>query len=84
MTRTLPHGTPEDVKKEIGWLVRCGPKTGLFLGSSSSITPGVPWENLTTLLEPLLIVSIFGMVLLLALAIYLPIWNLSTATMGKM
>ena len=34
-------------------------------------------KNLTTLLEPLLLVGIFGIVLLLALAIFLPIWNLS-------
>jgi len=39
-------------------------------------------RNLTTLLEPLMLVGIFGMVLLLALAIFLPIWNLSTVV-GK-
>ena len=53
VTRTLPHGTPEDVKREINWLVRCGPKTGLFLGGSSSIAPGVPWENLKAFLDGL-------------------------------
>ena len=35
-------------------------------------------KNLTVLLEPLLLIGIFGMVTLLALAIFLPIWNLST------
>ena len=35
-------------------------------------------RNLTTLLEPLLLIGIFGMVLLLALAIFLPIWNMSS------
>ncbi|MFH0799882.1 MAG: type II secretion system F family protein [Pseudomonadota bacterium] len=40
-------------------------------------------KNLTTLLEPLLLVGIFGMVLLLALAIFLPIWNMSTLVSGK-
>ncbi len=35
-------------------------------------------KNLTTLLEPLLLIGIFGMVLLLALAIFLPIWNMSS------
>ncbi|MBI4126104.1 MAG: type II secretion system F family protein [Deltaproteobacteria bacterium] len=35
-------------------------------------------KNLTTLLEPLLLVGIFGMVLTLALAIFLPIWNLTS------
>ena len=34
-------------------------------------------KGLTTLLEPILLVIIFSMVALLALAIYLPIWNLS-------
>lgn len=38
-------------------------------------------KNLTTLLEPLLLVFIFGMVALFALAIFLPIWNLSGAVM---
>lgn len=35
-------------------------------------------KNLTTLLEPLLLIGIFGMVLLLALAIFLPIWSMSS------
>jgi hypothetical protein len=51
VTRTLPMGTPFDVKKELAWLVEKGPKKGLFLGGSSSITPGVPWENIKTLWE---------------------------------
>lgn len=53
VTRTLPLGKPNDVKKEIEWLVENGPKTGLFLGGSSSIAPGVPWENMEVLLEGL-------------------------------
>lgn len=53
VTRTLPKGTPDDVKNEIDWLVEKGPKTGLFLGCSSSVTPGVPWENIYTLVEGL-------------------------------
>jgi len=51
VTRTLPMGTPEDVRREIKWLVENGPPTGLFLGGSSSITPGVPWDNLKTMVE---------------------------------
>jgi uroporphyrinogen decarboxylase len=51
VTRTLPHGTPADVKRELAWLVENGPKTGLVLGCSSSIIPGVPWENMQTLVE---------------------------------
>jgi uroporphyrinogen decarboxylase len=50
-SRTLPFGRPDDVKREMKWLVEEGPKTGLFLQASSSITPGVPWENMETLLE---------------------------------
>lgn len=38
-------------------------------------------KNLTTLLEPFLLFFIFGMVALFALAIFLPIWNLSQAVM---
>ncbi|NLC58298.1 MAG: hypothetical protein GX774_15805 [Armatimonadetes bacterium] len=53
VTTTLPHGTPADVKRELAWLVENGPKTGLFLACTSSITPGVPWENLRTLVEGL-------------------------------
>ena len=60
VTRTLPHGTPADVKKEIDFLVEKGPETGLFLGASSSITPGVPWENIETLIEGLAYYRIHG------------------------
>lgn len=53
VTTTLPMGSPADVKKELDWLVAQGPRTGLFLGASSSIAPGVPWENLRTFVEGL-------------------------------
>jgi hypothetical protein len=53
VTRTLPFGTPADVKQELAWLVEKGPRTGLFLGASSSITPGVPWVNIETLVQGL-------------------------------
>ncbi|MBI2343418.1 MAG: type II secretion system F family protein [Deltaproteobacteria bacterium] len=39
-------------------------------------------KNLTTLLEPLLLIGIFGMVTLMALAIFLPIWNMSSVVTG--
>ena len=52
-TRTLPFGSPGDVRREMAWLVAHGPPTGLFLGGSSSIVPGVSWENLRTLIEGL-------------------------------
>ena len=53
VTRTLPFGTPADVRRELRWLVENGPPTGLFLGGSSSIPPGTPWENIRTLVEGL-------------------------------
>jgi hypothetical protein len=53
VTQTLPKGKPDDVMREMTWLVENGPKTGLFLAVSSSITPGVRWENIETLIEGL-------------------------------
>jgi len=53
VTTTLPHGTPDDVRREMKRLVDSGPKTGLFLAASSSITPGVPWENIQAFVEGL-------------------------------
>ena len=49
VTRTLPFGTPDDVKREMEWLVENGPRVGLFLGASSSIAPGTPWDNIATM-----------------------------------
>jgi len=43
VTRTLPFGTPDDIKREMKFLVENGPPTGLFLSTSSSVAPGVPW-----------------------------------------
>jgi len=51
VTTTLPHGKPDDVKRQMDWLVDKGPKVGLMLGCSSSIAPGVPIENIRTLIE---------------------------------
>jgi len=53
VTRTLPFGTPAHVKAELAWLVEHGPPAGLVLGASSSITPGVAWENIETMVEGL-------------------------------
>ncbi len=38
-------------------------------------------KNLATLLEPMLLFLLFGMVTLFALAVFLPIWNMSRAVM---
>ncbi len=40
-------------------------------------------KNLTTMLEPILLVGIFACVALLALAIFLPVWNMSTVVSGQ-
>ena len=53
VTRTLPFGTPDDVRKQMKWLVDNGPRVGLFLGPSSSITPGTPHANLNAFMEGL-------------------------------
>ena len=53
VTTTLPYGNPHDVKRQLDWLVENGPRTGLFLGCSSSVTPGVPWANIQALVEGL-------------------------------
>ena len=53
VTTTLPKGRPDDIEHEIAWLVEKGPKTGLFLGASSTIAPGVSWSNIETLIEGL-------------------------------
>lgn len=50
VTTTLPGGTPADVRREIDWLVEKGPRVGLMLGGSSSIAPGVPLENMKTMI----------------------------------
>jgi len=51
VTTTLPHGTPEAIRREMDWLVEKGPKVGLMLGCSSSVAPGVPIENMRALAE---------------------------------
>ncbi|MES2503859.1 MAG: type II secretion system F family protein [Myxococcota bacterium] len=38
-------------------------------------------DNLSTLIEPFMLFILFGIVLLLALAVYLPIWNMSKAVL---
>jgi hypothetical protein len=52
-TRTLPFGTPQDVRDQLKWLVDKGPPVGLALGASSSITPGTKHENIQALIEGL-------------------------------
>jgi len=53
VTRTLPHGTTDDVVRELKYLVEHGPRSGFMLGASSSIVPGTPRENIKTLIQGL-------------------------------
>lgn len=53
VTTTMVFGTPEDVRREVAWLVRESGETFLALGASSSICPGTPWANITALTEEL-------------------------------
>ena len=55
VTRTLPFGKPADVRNELKNLVACSMSNDcpLVLGLTSSMTPGVPWENVDTLIEGL-------------------------------
>ncbi len=40
-------------------------------------------DNITTIIEPLLMIVVAGMVLLLALGIFLPMWDLASAAKGR-
>lgn len=53
VTTTLPYGTREDVIAQMRRLVEHGPRRGLFLGASSSITPNTNRENIRTFIEGL-------------------------------
>ena len=53
VTTTLPWGTPTQVRDQLRWLVDKGPRIGLKLGASSSITPGIPEANLAMFVEGL-------------------------------
>lgn len=53
VTRTLPFGTPREIRDQMRWLVDNGPRSGLMLGPSSTIAPGVPHENLRAYIEGL-------------------------------
>ena len=49
--RTMPHGTPEDVAKEVKERIRTLGPTGLILGPSHDMQPDVPIKNILTLYE---------------------------------
>jgi hypothetical protein len=60
VTRSLPFGEPSDVKRELDFLVANGPRRGLLLACSSSVAPGVAWENIRTLVDGLAYYRIHG------------------------
>ncbi|MBI2083296.1 MAG: type II secretion system F family protein [Deltaproteobacteria bacterium] len=68
--------------------VAAGEKSGALdemmdsVGSHYDMEVGHTIKNLSTLLEPILLFLIFGMVGLFALAIFLPIWNMTTFATG--
>lgn len=51
------------------------------VGSHYDMEVGHMLKNLTTLLEPILLFLVFGMVATFALAVFLPMWNLSRAVL---
>lgn len=53
VTDVLPCGTPDEVKEQMKYFVDNDPKTGLFLATSSSITPGTNRKNVLTFFEGL-------------------------------
>jgi uroporphyrinogen decarboxylase len=53
VTRTLPYGTPEQVRKDLDYLVEVHGDTALMLGATSSVLPGVPSANIDALIEGL-------------------------------
>ena len=53
VTRTLPFGTPDDVRGELKYLVENRGDASLALGATSSVTPGVSLANLDAMIEGL-------------------------------
>lgn len=50
VTKTLPLGTPEDVRAEVQWAMdTCRDKASLVFFTSNTINPDVPYENVRTL-----------------------------------
>lgn len=53
--KTLCRGTPDDIKKEIGWLKKTlGTKEGGYIGGLHSILPDVPKKNILALYQAFL------------------------------
>jgi hypothetical protein len=55
VTRTLPHGNPEDVKGEVEWAMNvCRDKASLVFFTSNTLVPDIPLENIQTLWQTVL------------------------------
>ena len=55
VTKTLPHGTPQDVKAEVDWAMNvCRDKASLVYFTSNTLVPDIPLENIQTLWETVL------------------------------
>lgn len=51
LQRTLPFGTPEDVRKETRWLMELGREGSYILAPSHAVEGDVPVENMTAFIE---------------------------------
>lgn len=49
---TMPHGTPEDVRREVRRMIETvGRGGGLFLAPTHVLEPDVPWENVVAFID---------------------------------
>lgn len=50
LTKTLPHGTPEDVRAEIEWAMNvCRDRASLVFFTGNTLVPDISLENIRTL-----------------------------------
>ncbi len=55
VTKTLPHGSPDDVKAEVEWAMgTCRDKASLIFFTSNTLVPDVPLENIQALWDSVL------------------------------
>ena len=55
VTRTLPHGSPEDVKAEVEWAMNvCRDKASLVFFTSNTLVPDISLENIQILWQTVL------------------------------
>lgn len=55
VTKTLPHGTPEDVRAEVEWAMNvCRDKASLVFFTSNTLVPDIPLDNIRALWDTVL------------------------------